>query len=92
MSRSVEEIKMRCKTILNNPKIIFLVQQSNSPTSAYDMVYFETKSISDAKAGRWLAVLRRDHVKEYENLLNSNQATSKRHGTEGERHEENDHE
>jgi hypothetical protein len=33
------------------------------------MVFAETKDISKAKAGRWLAVLRRDYPTEYRNLV-----------------------
>ncbi|MBU4338071.1 hypothetical protein KKD57_00755 [Patescibacteria group bacterium] len=42
---------------------------SSSPTAAYEMVFAETKNVSKAKAGRWLAVLRRDYLEEYQKLI-----------------------
>jgi hypothetical protein len=33
------------------------------------MIFAETKDITMAKAGRWLAVLRRDYPTEYRNLV-----------------------
>ena len=69
MKRTVEEIKMRCSLILNDNKVLFLVEESSSPTSAYEMVLCGTKDITKAKAGRWLAILRRDHKDEYQKLV-----------------------
>lgn len=69
MNRSVQEVKARCASILGNKQIVALVEASSSPTAAYDMVFAETNSASIAKAGRWLAVLRRDFPKEYSALL-----------------------
>ena len=69
MKRTVEEIKMRCSLILNDNKVLFLVEESSSPTSAYEMVLYGTKDIAKAKAGRWLAILRRDHKTEYQKLV-----------------------
>jgi hypothetical protein len=65
MNRSIEEIKARCSCILENERIISLIKSSSSPSAAYDMVFNVTGSASMAKAGRWLAVLRRDHPSEY---------------------------
>ena len=69
--RSVSEVKARCKPVLDNPGLIQLVQQSNSPTAAYTVVLAETNSERLAKAGRWLAVLQRDYPEEYDNLISS---------------------
>ncbi|MFA6322787.1 MAG: hypothetical protein WCX71_04955 [Candidatus Buchananbacteria bacterium] len=67
--RSASEVKARCKSVLDKPKLIHLVQQSNSPTAAYTVVLAETGSGELAKAGRWLAVLRRDYPEEYESII-----------------------
>jgi len=69
MQRSAEEIKARCACVLNNKGIVTLVEASSSPSAAYEMVFAETKDISKAKAGRWLAVLRRDYPLEYHKLV-----------------------
>lgn len=69
MQRSSEEIKARCACALENKSIIALVEASSSPSAAYEMVFTETKDISKAKAGRWLAVLRRDYSTEYRKLV-----------------------
>lgn len=69
--RSVSEVKARCKAVLDRPELIQLVQQSNSPTAAYTVVLAETGDDDLAKAGRWLAVLRRDYQEEYEKLVSS---------------------
>jgi len=69
MHRSAEEIKARCSSILNNKELVALVEKSSSPSAAYEMVFAETKDISKAKAGRWLAVLRRDYPVEYRKLI-----------------------
>lgn len=68
MNRSAEEVKARCLLILNDEKIVSLVVASSSPSAAYEMVFAETKDVSKAKAGRWLAVLRRDYPGEYRKL------------------------
>ena len=69
MKRSAEEIKARCSLILEDKKIVSIVGVSSSPTAAYEMVFVETKDILRAKAGRWLAVLRRDFPEEYKKLI-----------------------
>jgi len=69
MERSPEEIKARCSSILNNEELVSLVEKSSSPSAAYEMVFAKTKDITKAKAGRWLAVLRRDYPTEYRNLV-----------------------
>jgi len=69
MSRSAEEVRARCLLILNDEKIISLVVVSSSPSAAYEMVFEKNKDISRAKAGRWLAVLRRDYPDEYRRLI-----------------------
>lgn len=67
--RSASEVKARCKPVLDRPELIQLVQQSNSPTAAYTVVLAETGNDDLAKAGRWLAVLRRDYPGEYDNII-----------------------
>lgn len=69
MSRSAQEIKARCSTILGDEKIVFLVDESGSPSAAFDMIFAVTNNSDKAKAGRWLAVLRRDHLEEYKKLV-----------------------
>jgi len=69
MQRSSEEIKARCACILENKSIVALVEASSSPSAAYEMVFTETKDVLRAKAGRWLAVLRRDYPAEYHKLV-----------------------
>jgi len=80
MHRSVEEIKVRCSSILNDREIVVLVEKSSSPSAAYEMIFVETKDISKAKAGRWLAVLRRDYFAEYRKLI-PNQTSHATNGT-----------
>lgn len=63
--RTADEILMRCKLILDQPDIVLLVDQSSSPTAAYDMVIGATGNSESAKAGRWLGVLRRDYSDRY---------------------------
>jgi len=69
MQRSSDEIKARCACVLENKSIVALVEASSSPSAAYEMVFAESKDISKAKAGRWLAVLRRDYPTEYRKLV-----------------------
>ena len=69
MQRSSEEIKARCACVLENKSIVALVEASSSPSAAYEMIFAETKDVSRAKAGRWLAVLRRDYPVEYRKLV-----------------------
>lgn len=69
MQRSAEEIKARCACILEDRSIVALVEASSSPSTAYEMVFAGSKDISKAKAGRWLAVLRRDYPVEYHKLV-----------------------
>lgn len=69
MARSPEEIRARCSSILNDEKFVSLVEKSSSPSAAYEMIFAETKDVPRAKAGRWLAVLRRDYPLEYRKLF-----------------------
>ena len=69
MQRSSDEIKARCACVLENKSIVDLVEASSSPSAAYEMIFAETKDVSMAKAGRWLAVLRRDYPAEYRRLV-----------------------
>lgn len=69
MKRPAEEIKARCKSILTNERIVYLVKESSSPTAAYDMIIGENFSEKEAQAGRWLAILRRDYLLEYQQLV-----------------------
>jgi len=69
MNRSAQEIKARCSCILGDGRIVSIVGASSSPTAAYEMVFSETKDVPIAKAGRWLAVLRRDYPGEYHELI-----------------------
>lgn len=66
--RTAEEVMMRCKLILDQPDIVQLVDKSNSPTAAYDMVMDTTHNNETAKAARWLGVLRRDYPDRYAEL------------------------
>ena len=67
--RSATEIKARCQDILDDKEAIFLVNESSSPTAAYDVIFAITKNPEKAKAGRWLAVLRRDYFIAYKKLI-----------------------
>lgn len=69
MSRSAQEIKALCSSILKDEKIIFLVDESSSPSAAFEMIFATTNDSDKAKAGRWLAVLRRDYLEEYRKLV-----------------------
>ncbi|MEA1885183.1 MAG: hypothetical protein U9N62_11805 [Thermotogota bacterium] len=69
MQQSSEEIKARCAYVLENKSIVALVEVSSSPSAAYRMIFAKNKDISIAKAGRWLAVLRRDYPVEYRKLI-----------------------
>lgn len=71
MRRSLEEVRARCKTVLNDEMILNLVDKSSSPTAAFEMIMAETKDQAKAKAGRWLAILRRDYFEDYQSI-NSN--------------------
>lgn len=68
--RSASEIKARCSPILQDEKLVGVVTESASPTAAYDLVFQQTQDEDMSKAARWLAVLRRDHRKEYDELVN----------------------
>ncbi len=80
MSRSSSEIKVRCSSILDDDEIVFLVGESSSPSAAYEMVFSKTRDASKAKAGRWLAVLRRDYPVEYREFI-SNYTSHATNGT-----------
>lgn len=86
MNRSSSEIKARCSSILDDEKIVSLVVESSSPSAAYEMVFAQTKDISKAKAGRWLAVLRRDYPTQYRELI-SNYTSHAANGTAQQREE-----
>lgn len=68
MARSLEEIKVKCKIILNNEVVKNFVSKSSSPTAAYEMIMAETGDQTMAKAGRWLAILRRDYFEDYQSI------------------------
>lgn len=89
MRRSFEEVKARSMPILGDRRIMDLVAESSSPTAAFEMIMAETKDQERAKAGRWLAILRRDHLSKYEIII-SNQVTLPQHdnGKEGHRETE----
>ena len=70
-SRSEEEIKMRCRAIFDKPDIICIVEKSSSPTAAFDMVKDATKNDEIARAARWLAVMRRDYLHFYKELIHN---------------------
>jgi len=79
--RTVLEVKARCRSILDDSKVIELVKGTRTPTAAYEVVFAETGSDKKAKAARWLAVLRRDYPAEYAELiltLGTDQATAAR--------------
>ena len=67
--RSAIEVKARCKLVLGNPKLIKMIQQSSSPSAAHVVILSETGDEEIAKAGRWLAILRRDYFEEYEKAV-----------------------
>ncbi|HAS80445.1 MAG: hypothetical protein UR25_C0005G0057 [Candidatus Nomurabacteria bacterium GW2011_GWE1_32_28] len=67
--RSVVEVKARCKPLLGQLPLVEFVQQSGSPTAAYTIIFSETNSKELAKAGRWLAVLKRDFPQEYNSVI-----------------------
>lgn len=66
---------MRSKAILYDVTILSLVDKSSTPTAAYDMVYVQSGDQNKARAGRWLAILRRDYPEEYQKFY-SRHATS----------------
>jgi hypothetical protein len=68
MTRSLEEVKARCRVILNDEVVKNLVDKSSSPTAAFEMIVAETGDQARAKAGRWLAILRRDYFEEYQKM------------------------
>lgn len=68
--RSASEVKARCRVALNRPDIMSLVDDCRSPTAAYDIIMAETDSTELAKAGRWLAILRRDYPTDYAKVMN----------------------
>lgn len=84
MARSLEEVKARCKIILGDEIIIKLVDKSSSPTAAYEMIMAETGNQVKAKAGRWLAILRRDYFEDYQNIT-LNQVALQKHDNEKEK-------
>ncbi len=71
MSRLAVEIKAGCFCILYDKCIIPLVNASSSPTATFEMIFTETRDIPKLKAGRWLAILRRDHHEEFLKLTES---------------------
>ena len=75
MERSVVEVKARCKLVLDKLPLVELIQQSGSPTAAYTVIFSETNNKELAKAGRWLAVLRRDFPKDYNSIISSLQSS-----------------
>jgi hypothetical protein len=70
---------MRCRSVINRADIILIVDKSNSPTAAYDMVKGAGEDEETAKAARWLGILRRDFADAYAELTNN----KLRHATEG---------
>jgi hypothetical protein len=71
MSRSATEVKARCHHILGDKRIVSLVVSGCSPSAVYEMIFNETKDVSKSKAGRWLAVLKRDYPEEFSELIQS---------------------
>ena len=67
--RSFEEIKARCGFILDDKNVVFLVEKSSSPSAAFQMIFTETGDTTKAKAGRWLAVMKRDYPDQFRSLL-----------------------
>jgi len=84
MKRSPEEILMRSKAILDDVTILFLVDKSSTPTAAYDMVYTDSGDQGKARAGRWLAILRRDHPGEYQKFFSQHVALLQQDKSRGE--------
>lgn len=86
--RSAEEVKRRSQIILSDFAIVSLVNQSNSPSAAFDLILAETQSQEKAKAARWLAVLRRDYPEEYGKFnIHSSQVTDDTASSDKERNE-----
>lgn len=79
MSRPQEEVKTRCRPIINRPDIVAVVHATSSPTAAYDLVFTSFKDVDTAKAARWLGVLRRDYPEAYAELTQD----ILRHATQG---------
>jgi hypothetical protein len=69
MKRSPEEILMRSKTVIDDPELLEVVKKSSTPTAAYDMVFAQSGDQDKARAGRWLAILRRDYLERYQKLF-----------------------
>jgi sulfite reductase alpha subunit-like flavoprotein len=69
MTKSATEIKARCSSILQDKEVVATVQASSTPSAVFDMVLDKTGVKEKAKAGRWLAVLRRDYHQEYKELM-----------------------
>jgi len=65
----VEELQIRCGSILDQPDIVLLVDKSSSPTAAFDMVLAATGDDKTAKAARWLGIIRRDYPSNYNKLV-----------------------
>ncbi len=71
MGRTIEEINVRCKDILSDEVVLALVSKSSSPTAAYEMIMSEIGDMEKAKAGRWLAILRRDYCEDYQRIISN---------------------
>lgn len=87
MARSLEEVKARSKVILSDEAVINLVDKSSSPTAAYEMIMAETGDQAKAKAGRWLAILRRDYLEDYQAVISSRVTLPKHDNGEESGHE-----
>ncbi|OGI28724.1 MAG: hypothetical protein A2288_00300 [Candidatus Moranbacteria bacterium RIFOXYA12_FULL_44_15] len=84
MKRSPEEILMRSRAILDDVTRMSLVDKSSTPTAAYDMVYADSGDQNKARAGRWLAILRRDHPEEYQKFFSQHVALLQQDKARGE--------
>ena len=67
MQRSVKELKERSQSALRTPKLVDIAS-TFLPSAAYKEALRVTSSDRLAKACRWLAILRRDHVAEFQSF------------------------
>lgn len=69
--RSVKEVLLRCDSAFCDNTALELVNEGLSPNSVKIFLQEEEKGIENSrvKAGRWLAILRRDFKETYEEEL-----------------------
>lgn len=67
--RSLVEVKARCSLVLKDKEVISLVKETDTPTSAYEVVFAVTKNPHTANAARWLAIMRRDYLEDFNKII-----------------------